>query len=286
MRSIISRLQETHIEQESNGVLIVTLNRPKRGNAFTARMADELDRIFHLADLDDTVKIVILCGSPDSKFFCAGADLQAAESGQDTTRDLGGIAALSIWHCRKPTIVAIHGAAVGIGITLTLPCDLRIVEEDTTVGFVFARRGLSVEGASSFFLPRLVGHGKASELCLRAHTFKAHLEPSLWTQIVPRGQALAKAKSIAAEMLTNSSLSSLVYIKRCLNAPSASTPQGAHQLESRVLEERFQSSAVAEGFASFLEKRPARFVDTAADVHPDLNTWSDWPTRYLPRSKL
>ncbi len=189
-------LRETSAEVDASGICTILLNRPSRGNAFTARMADELDWLFRAADVDTSVKIVILGGS--GKNFCVGADLQGGISEEEQEvatrehgrRDLGGVASLSVFACRKPVIAALHGAAIGIGITLVLPCDFRVAEEDTKVGFVFAKRGLSIEAAASFFLPRIVGAAKALQVCLTGNIFEARTEPTLFSHVVPKGKAL------------------------------------------------------------------------------------------------
>lgn len=284
LRGVADKLRETHLDLGSDGLLHVQLNRPQQGNAYTARMADELDHIFKAADADPACKVVILSGR--GKYFCAGADLNSGPEALDARRDHGGTASLSIWQCRKPVIAALHGAAVGIGVTLTLPCDLRVVEENTKVAFAFARRGLTVEAAASFFLPRLVGHGKASELCLTGRTFRAKEEPSLFTAVVPAGQALQRAEELAREMLVHCSPASLTYVKRSLNSPRARTPEGAHELESLLIRHCFASQDFAEGIASFFGKRAPSFPSSANDTHPELDRWADWPPAYPARSKL
>lgn len=145
--------------KEVTPVIIVQMYRPKNYNAFTNKLMRELENIFELADVDDRIKCIVVSGH--GKMFCAGADLDVGFSGGRERlrdhRDGGGRVSLAIHRCRKPTIAAIHGAAVGVGITMTLPMTIRIAYEKAKVGFVFARRGIIMEACSSFFLPKLVG---------------------------------------------------------------------------------------------------------------------------------
>ena len=196
-----------HIE---NGVATMTLNRPEQLNAFTLTMRDELVGLFREADQDDAVRVVVVTGA--GRAFCAGADLsrggstfdRSSISSLDAYRDGGGQAALAAFNCRKPVIAAINGHAVGVGITLTLAMDMRIVVEDAKIGFVFARRGVVLEACSSWFLPRLVGMSKATELVYTGRIFQAADERAsgLFTHVAPAGQALSRAMEIGGRSPT------------------------------------------------------------------------------------
>ena len=160
-------------------IATVTLNRPQKMNAFTFTMRDELLDVFDRIDADDDVRAVVVTGA--GRAFCAGADLSAGGDTFDkdkaadlitgegdrledgTPRDGGGMVALRIARCLKPVIGAFNGAAVGVGVTMTLPMDVRLASEKAKFGFVFARRGIVAEAASSWFLPRLVGIAQAME---------------------------------------------------------------------------------------------------------------------------
>lgn len=153
----------THIPAESptpTPIILVTLHRPGRHNAFTDVMMNELVHAFALIDVDPRVKCAIVTGH--GKIFCAGADLASAFKGGAEPvrehRDGGGRVALAVHRCRKPVIGALQGSAVGIGITMTLPMSIRIAYEGAKIGFVFARRGLIMEACSSYYLPRLIGY--------------------------------------------------------------------------------------------------------------------------------
>lgn len=157
-----TQIRVTHVPETSaevTPIVLLTLYRPGKYNAFTQIMQRELENAFQLFDLDDRVKAIVVTG--DGKMFCAGADLETSfTGGQEAVRDHrdgGGRVSLAIYHCRKPTIAAIQGSAVGVGITMTLPMTIRVAYEKAKIGFVFARRGIVMEACSSFFLPRLIG---------------------------------------------------------------------------------------------------------------------------------
>lgn len=282
-------LKETLVEIDDVGICTVWLNREDISNAYGPLMAIELDVIFQTANTDDSVHLLILTGK--GKRFCVGANLQMDNSARarfDSSRDFGGVASLSIFHCIKPVICVMHGAAVGIGITLGLPADLRIAEEDCTIGFIFANRGLSAEAASTYFLPRLVGNAKAFEWCMLARKFKAREEAQsgLFTKVVAKGQGYEEAKKMAREMLQNSSKVSLAYIKRSLwYGNMVDHPHKAHELESKLIKDCFSNEDVVEGFTSFMQKRPAHFKLTANNGAPQLDVWSEWKAAY-PKAKL
>ena len=175
----------------ADGVATITLDRPRKLNAVTATTIDELVRAFDSADGDDAVRAVIVTGA--GRAFCAGADLEAggrafepasrvgdpATRGWDiaTHRDGGGLVTLRIFDMKKPVIAAINGPAVGFGITLTLPMDVRLASTAARIGFVFARRGVVSEACSTWFLPRLVGIQQAAEWTYTGRVFDAeHLE--------------------------------------------------------------------------------------------------------------
>src|SRR3954454_21833063 len=164
-------------------VLTITFNRPDKLNAFTFTMMNELIDAFDQADADDDVRVVIVTGA--GRGFCAGADLAAgdstfdyrdssgAEASLEEARDGGGLVALRIFESKKPVIAAVNGPAVGVGVTMTLPMDIRLASENARFGFVFARRGIVPEAASSWFLPRAVGLQQAAEWVYTGRVFSA-----------------------------------------------------------------------------------------------------------------
>src|SRR5437773_637780 len=196
-------------------VLTITLNRPDKLNAFTFTMMKELLDGFDRADADDDVRAVIVTGA--GRGFCAGADLAAGDgtfdyrhsSGQEArledARDGGGLVALRIFESKKPVIAAVNGPAVGVGVTMTLPMDVRLASENARFGFVFARRGLVPEAASSWFLPRVVGISRAMEWVATGRVFPAAdaLEAGLVRIVHPPDGLLAAAYALARDIAAN-----------------------------------------------------------------------------------
>jgi enoyl-CoA hydratase/carnithine racemase len=273
---------QTRIE---NRVMVVTLNRPDAMNAFTTRMMNELIDVFTAADRDDEVRAIIVTGA--GKAFCAGADLSAGGSTFDGSaggegvglgghRDGGGQVSLAIFTCRKPVIAAINGAAVGVGLTMTLPMDIRIASEDAKCGFVFARRGIVPEACSSWFLPRIVGISKAAELCYTGRVFRARDEASsgLFTYVLPAAEVFARAMEIAREIADNTSAVSVALSKALLYHGLADPdPQTTHLIDSKCIHWAGRHPDAYEGVSSFLEKRPARFSMSAWKDLPEFYPW-------------
>ncbi|TQS43101.1 enoyl-CoA hydratase-related protein [Cryptosporangium phraense] len=272
-------------------VATITLDRPARLNAFTPGMASELVAAFDATDVDDDVRVVIVTGR--GRAFCAGADLSGGadtfdpangpRSGQlidGVPRDLGGVVALRIAASRKPVIAAINGPCVGVGATMTLPMDVRLAAESARFGFVFARRGLVPEAASSWFLPRVVGISQAMEWVATGRVFPADeaLSGRLVSRVVPDADLLDTARGIAIEIAENTSAVSVAAARHMLwGMLGASSPWDAHRLDSGVIAALGGGGEAAEGVASFLEKRPPRFPGSAQDAIPGLVP--EWPAR-------
>ncbi|MCD6296465.1 MAG: crotonase/enoyl-CoA hydratase family protein [Deltaproteobacteria bacterium] len=269
-----------------NGIATVTLNRPDKMNAFTSTMRKELIGIFAEADCDDAVRVIVVTGA--GKAFCAGADLSAGGSSFDRAmnegrkvsmsehRDGGGQTSLAIFKCRKPVIAAINGHAVGIGITMTLAMDIRVVAGDAKIGFVFARRGVVPEACSSWFLPRIVGISKATELVYTGRLFLAEEEATsgLFNYVVPSKQVLPKAMAIAREIAENTSAVSVALSKGLLwHGLSEDDPQSVHLIDSRCFFWAGRQKDAYEGVQSFLEKRAPRFTMSASTDMPDFYPW-------------
>ena len=276
-------LKETRYEVD-RGVATLTLYRPDNMNAFTGTMKTELVELFGKASDDDGVRAVVVTGH--GRAFCAGADLSSGGNTFDNEkrrgigaaeyRDGGGQVSLAIHACRKPVIAAINGAAVGVGITMTLPMDIRVVNEDAKVGFVFARRGITTEACSSWFLPRIVGIGKAQELCLTGRVFRAKEErgSGLFNYVLPADEVLPKARSIAREIADNTSAVSVALNRALLwHGLGAPDPQTAHLVDSKCIYWAGRNADAYEGVQSFLDKRPAKFTLSAATDMPDFYPW-------------
>ncbi|KUJ24577.1 enoyl-CoA hydratase/isomerase-like protein [Mollisia scopiformis] len=259
-------------------IIIVTLNRPQAQNAFTDAMASSLSSLFPVLSLDPRVKCIVLTGS-GTRAFCAGADLSSSPLDYSTDtpqthRDGGGQVALAIHNCSKPVIAAITGSAVGVGITMTLPCSIRIVSENAKIGFVFARRGIVMEAASSFFLPRLVGWGKAVHLCTTGGVYRAgdKLFDGLFGEVLPQKRVLSRALEVAEEVVRNTSVVS-TKLMRDLMWRGPKSAEATHLLDSKILLELFSGEDKKEGIDAFLEKRDANFEGTMERNAPSVWPW-------------
>ena len=276
-------------------VATVTLSRPERMNAFTYTMRDELIGVFEQVSRDDAVRAVVVTGA--GKAFCAGADLgsggdtfdrttdgglgepgTAAAQGVNlaTYRDGGGQVSMAIHACRKPVIAAINGHAVGVGITMTLPMDMRVVSSEAKVGFVFTRRGIVPEACSSWFLPRIVGIAKATELVMTGRVFRAEEEASsgLFNYVLPPDEVLPKAYALAREIADNTSATSVALSRALLwQGLGNADPQSTFLDDSRCMYWSGQQADAYEGVQSFLERRPPKFTLSAWTDMPDFYPW-------------
>jgi enoyl-CoA hydratase/carnithine racemase len=271
----------------AEGVLTITLRRPDRLNAFTEAMGVELIEAFDRADRDDEVRVVIVTGA--GRGFCAGMDLGEGGATFDygerpegeIPRDGGGRVVLRIFELTKPVIAAINGPAVGVGITMTLPMDIRLAAEGARIGFVFTRRGIVPEACSSWFLPRIVGISQAMEWVASGRVFTAQeaLAGGLVRSVHPEGELLGVARELALEIAANTAPVSVALARRLLwSGLGATHPMAAHRADSRAMFARGRSEDAREGITSFLEKRPPSFPDRVSDGLPEL-----FPGREEPR---
>ena len=267
---------ETILYAVEDGVATITLNRPDRLNAFTTQMMLDMIAAFDLTDADDAVRAVIVTGA--GRGFCAGADLSAgaetfnyAARGEaardeakvgDVYRDGGGRLTLRIFDSLKPVIGAVNGPAVGIGVTMLLAMDIRLASEAARFGFVFARRGIAPEAASSWFLPRLVGISKA-------------LEGGLVRSVHAADELLPAARAIAREIVENTAPVSVSLIRQMMwRNLGAAHPMEAHRVDSRAIQSRGRSRDAQEGVSAFLEKRTPTYPDRVSADFPDI--WPSW----------
>lgn len=263
-------------------IATITLNRPAKLNAFTNTMMRELIDAFDRIDTDDDVRVVIVTGA--GRGFCAGADLSGGGDtfkggGSDVQtdvgvpRDGGGLVSLRIFECTKPVIAAINGPAVGVGVTMTLPMDIRLASDSAKFGFVFARRGIVPEACSSWFLPRIVGISQAAEWVYTGRVFaadEAH-EARLVRSVHPGDELVAAARALATEIAENTAPVSVALSRQMLwRMLGADHPMAAHRVDSRGIKERGKSRDSGEGVMSFLEKRPAVFRDRVSDGLPEI----------------
>jgi enoyl-CoA hydratase/carnithine racemase len=268
-------------------IATVTLHRPEKLNAFTHVMRDELVDAFSRADADDEVRAVIVTGA--GRAFCAGADLSAGASTFDyakkegltaeTHRDGGGRVTLRIFEMKKPVIAAVNGPAVGIGATLQLPMDIRIASSDARFGFVFTRRGIVPEACSSWFLPRLVGISQALEWTLSGRVFGAEeaLAGGLVSKIVSPEALIPTAQEIAREIADNTASVAVALARQMMwRMLGADHPMEAHKVDSRGIYHMGRSADVAEGIASFKEKRKPNFgMRVSRDMPPFYPWWEE-----------
>ncbi|GGC61857.1 crotonase/enoyl-CoA hydratase family protein [Undibacterium terreum] len=295
---------ETIKYEISDHILTITLNRPDKLNAFTGKMMMELIDAFDHADADDEVRAIILTGA--GRAFCAGADLSSgaatfdyakrsdrpekqgtpvtADGGMDWSselvRDGGGRVTLRIYECLKPVIAAINGPAVGIGITMVLPCDIRLASEDARMGFVFARRGITPEACSSWFLPRLVGISQALEWTYTGRVMPAQeaLDGGLVRSLHKPEELLGAARALALEIVNNTAPVSIALTRQMMwRMSGADHPMEAHKIDSRSIYSRGAAADAKEGVMSFLEKRPAVFSNKVSQDMPSFFPW--WPER-------
>ena len=268
----------------ADGVLTITLNRPERLNAWTPVMQNELIAAADLWDADDDIRAVVVTG--EGRGFCAGADLAKGGETFDwkdrggTPRDGGGQFTTRLFDSTKPVIAAINGPAVGVGMTMTLPMDVRFVAEGAKLGFVFARRGIVPEAASSWFLPRLVGISRAMEWVATGRIFTPEegLEAGLFRAVLPPDELLPAAYALAREIADNTAAVSVALARKLMwTGLGLSHPMESHRADSRAMYSRGQSADAVEGVTSFLEKRPASYPDKVSDGLPDVFPWLDAP---------
>jgi enoyl-CoA hydratase/carnithine racemase len=267
----------------ADGILTITLNRPDRLNAWTPTMQHELIDALDAADADDDVRAVVFTGA--GRGYCAGADLSSGGAtfdreargqtvdGDEPPRDGGGVFTLRAFECTKPLIAAVNGPAVGVGVTMTLPMDVRLASSDARFGFVFARRGIVPEAASSWFLPRIVGISRAMEWVATGRVFSADeaLAGGLVRSLHPPGELLDAAYALAREIADNTAPVSVAMARRMLwTMLGAEHPLAAHRADSLAMLLRGRSADAREGVTAFLEKRPASFPDRVSEGLPDL----------------
>jgi len=288
---------ETMLTELDAGIFTITLNRPEKLNAFNSQMARDWLTVLDEADTNDAVRVVIVTGA--GRGFCAGADLSGGadtfaggskeeagdQQGQESEptrapRDTGGLVTLRMYRCTKPLIAAVNGAAVGIGVTCTLPMDIRLASEKARFGFVFARRGIVPEAASSWFLPRLVGIAQAMEWVATGRVFDAAeaLKGGLVSEVLAEEDLLPRARELAREIIDNTSAVSVALCRQMLwQMLGASHPMEAHRIDSAGVAYMGASADGREGVMSFLEKRPAQFPMKPSQDMPDFYPWRSEP---------
>ena len=284
---------ETIRYEVTQGIATITLSRPDKLNAFNATMMDEVLDVLDRVDTDDAVRVVIFTGA--GRAFCAGADLSEGskafvlegndaplgENGKidysrEAARDGGGMVTLRLFECLKPVIAAINGPAVGFGATMTLAMDIRLASETARIGFVFARRGIVPEAASSWFLPRIVGISQALEWCYSGKVFDAEeaRRCGLIRSIHAPDDLLPAARALAREFADGTAPVSVALTRQMMwRGLGMAHPMEAHRVDSRGIMARGRTADAEEGVASFLEKRTPAFPERVSHDMPDYFPW-------------
>ena len=277
---------ETLTVEVEDGLLTLTLNRPGRLNAVNAAMIGEYLEALEAADRDDGVRAVIVTGA--GRAFCAGADLSGGPGTFDRAppppgarrRDGGGLVALRLFDMKKPVIAAVNGPAVGFGATQILPMDIRLASTDARFGFVFSRRGVVMEAASSWFLPRLVGMQRAMEWVATGRVFSAGeaLAGGLVRSLHAPEALLPAARALGREIADNASPLSVALCRQMMwKMLGEGHPMAAHRIDSLGMAWTGASADAREGVASFLEKRPPAFASAPGRAMPAFYPWWDEP---------
>ncbi len=278
--------------KKADGIATITLDRPEKMNAFTRTMMAEIIAAMDDVDADDDIRAVIFTGAGE-RAFCAGADLtpeggghvfsdptQVDDLSDPRVRDGGGQVTLRLFESTKPLICACNGVAVGIGATMQLAMDIRLASDNARFGFVFARRGIIPEAASSWFLPRIVGISKALEWCYSGRVFDAEeaREGGLVRSVHPQAELMAQARKIALEIAQNTAPVSVAMTRAMMwRLMNADHPMEAHRIDSRAIYRLSRSADAKEGIASFLEKRPPEYPGKVSTDMPDFYPW--WEDR-------
>jgi enoyl-CoA hydratase/carnithine racemase len=258
-------------------IATLTLNRPAARNGYTVRMADELADALGRANVDPDVRVVVLTGAGET--FCVGADLSAGGFAPPDAEDWIEPATRDcrpLFNMDKPVIAAVRGAAVGVGSTMLLPADYRLAGRDTRFGFVFSRRGIFPEGGSTWFLPRLVGLGRAMDWMLSGRLIPADeaLAAGLLHAVHEPDEVLERAYELARELVSKTAAVSAAVIRQALYRMSAyDSPEPAFRLDSRLIAGIGTSPDAIEGVMSFFEKRPPAFPGVVPADLPDFLPW-------------
>lgn len=279
----------------ADAIATITLDRPEVLNALDPTMERELVEVWDLVDDDDDVRAVVVTGR--GRAFCAGADLSNEGAGFDVVRraqmrgteevrpgdiprDSGGLISLRLFRCLKPVVAAINGAGVGFGATFPLPMDVRLASETARFGFVFSRRGMCMDGAASWFLPRAVGLSRALEWSMSGRIFDAEeaLEAGLVRSLHAPDDLLPAAYETAQRIIEHSAPVSVALNRQLIwQMAGAAHPMDAHRQESIYIAERGPSADAREGAESFLEKRPPSFPLKVSTDLPAASPWQDEP---------
>ncbi len=270
-------------------VALITLDRPDKRNAYNTTMMRDFVAAVDRSDADDDVGCVLITGA--GRAFCAGADLSSgdksferlasdpARAGMrygDLSRDGGGVGALRLFDSLKPVVVAINGPAVGVGATMPLAADVRLASTSAKFGFVFTKRGIVPEAASSWFLPRIVGISRALEWTLAGRMVSAHeaLEAGLVRSLHAPEDLPSAAMELARELAHAGAPVAVALTRQLMwRMLGAAHPMAAHRADSRAIRARSGAPDTREGVQAFLAKREPHFAEKVSEGLPDI--WPD-----------
>jgi enoyl-CoA hydratase/carnithine racemase len=270
----VDEVYEDILFEVTNGLAVITLNRPDRRNAFTGRMGQELGDAYRRCDTDDSVRAVVVTGTPPA--FCVGADLSAGAATFER-RDEASFSASPVsppaWEVRKPVIAAVNGHAIGIGLTLALQCDLRIMAADAKYGVVQVRLGVIPDACAHWTLPRMIGTARAAEVLLTGRSFDGRraAELGIANQCLPNDEVMHAALELAREIATSTAPLSVAISKRILWQALDSTPADVEHLETELHRHVMGRDDAREGVLAFMEKRRPRWTQSVTD------DWPEWP---------
>jgi enoyl-CoA hydratase/carnithine racemase len=258
----------------SEGIATLTLNRPDQLNSFSGLMGRELGEAYVRCDRDDAVRAIVLTGAGSA--FCAGADMTA---GAETfgSQEQGEFSASPVnppaFAIRKPVIAALNGHAIGIGLTLALQCDLRIVAEEAKYGVLQVRRGVMPDAHSHWTLPRIVGLERAADILLTGRKFTGveAVELGIASRCLPAGKVLAAAREIALDIARHTAPLSVAITKKLLWESPGLDPAQVERRETALHHHLMGRPDAIEGVMSFLERRPARWTSKVS------SDWPEWP---------
>jgi len=237
-------------------VAVLTLDRPDRLNAFTGRMGAALGRAYAACDGDDGIRAAVVTGA--GRAFCAGADLGGAG---DTFAAPGeGFTASPVrpaaWEVRKPVIAAVNGHAVGIGLTIAMQCDIRVVAEDATLGFLHVRRGVLPDMHAHWTVPRAIGFARATELLLTGRTFSGReaVDLGIASRALRAPDVLPAALAMANDIAVHTAPLSVALSKRLLWSDADRDAVG--RMETEFHRYVMGAGDAREGASAFVERRP------------------------------
>jgi len=273
----VARVEDVSYSVEDR-IATVTLNRPAARNGYTVRMADELAAAFDEADRDDGVRVAVLTGA--GKDFCVGADLTGGTLDVSATDgewdEPAGRCSMRIFAMNKPVIAALRGAAVCAGSTIILPADFRLASTDSRFGYVFSRRGLYPEGASTWFLPRLVGLGRAMDWMVSGRVFDVEeaLAAGLVHRVYAPEEVLDRAYELARELIVKTAPVSTAVIRQMLYRMSPlDSPFPVQRLDSKLIAGCTTSRDAVEGVLSFIQRRDPNWTETVNEDLPNHLPW-------------